>query len=145
MEPMSLTVGAVVAALVLKGADRAGEKMTESGLAAIDKLAERVRGRFRERADAAANAALARVEDPPAGPTQLASLAAAVERHAREDPAFAEELRHLVHDAEAADGDMRHAPQVAIGSRISQVQDTRGSTIHVSIGEAAGQNKHIER
>jgi hypothetical protein len=54
VEPVSLTVGAVVAALVLKGAEKTGEKVTEGGLAAS-----------------------ARVEDLPGGPTQLAALPAA--------------------------------------------------------------------
>jgi hypothetical protein len=85
VEPVSLTVGAVVAALVLKGAEKTGEKVSEGGLAAIGRRVDRVRARFRHRKDAEAERALARVEDPPAGPTQLAALAAAVDRHAGED------------------------------------------------------------
>jgi len=51
-------VGAVVAALVLEGAEKTGEKLTEGGLAAIGRLVDRVRGRFRDRSDVTAEAAL---------------------------------------------------------------------------------------
>jgi len=50
VEPVSLTVDAVVAALVLKGAEKADENVTESSLAAIGRLVERVCGRFHDRA-----------------------------------------------------------------------------------------------
>ncbi len=135
MEPVSLTVGAVVAALVLKCAEKAGEKVTEGGLAAIGRLVDRVRGRFRERADVAADAALARVEDPPAGPTQLAALAAAVDRHAGQDAAFANELRRLVREAEAAGVEVRNVALVAWGSQIVQNQDVKDSSMTITFGQ----------
>jgi hypothetical protein len=135
---VSLTVGAVVAALVLKGAEKTGEKVTEAGLAAIGKLVDRVRGRFRDRGDGAAGAALERVEDPPAGPTQLAALAAAVNRHAGEDAAFADELRRLVREAEAAGVEVQNVAQVAWGTQIVQNQDVKDSSITVTFGQPPG-------
>src|SRR5262249_20288239 len=60
VEPVSLTVGAVVAALVLKGAEKTGEKVTEGGLAAIGTLVDRVLARFRDGGDAAAGGSRAR-------------------------------------------------------------------------------------
>jgi len=145
VEPVSLTVGAVVAALVLKAADKTGEQVAAGGLAVIGRLVERVRSRFRDRGDAPAEAALARVQDPPAGPPQLAALAAAVDRHAGEDVEFAEELRRLVHDAESAGVDVRNAAQVALGSQISQIQGVSGATISVNIGQPLGGEKPPER
>ena len=62
VEPVSLTMGAVVAALVLKGGEKTGENVTEGGLAAIGRLVDRVRARFRDRGDAGAEEALGRVE-----------------------------------------------------------------------------------
>jgi hypothetical protein len=135
VEPVSLTVGAVVTALVLKGAEKAGEKATEDGLAAIGRLVDRVRGRFRDRADVAADAALARIEDPPVGSTQLAVLAAAVDRHAGEDTAFANDLRRLVQEAEAAGVEVRNVTQAAWGSQIVQNQDVKDSSITVTFGQ----------
>src|SRR5437016_3561708 len=87
---LSLTVGAVVAALVLKGAEKTGEMITESGLAIVGRLVERARRRFREMGDAAAETALTRVQDPPVRERHLAALAAVVDRHAGQDAAFAE-------------------------------------------------------
>jgi uncharacterized membrane protein YebE (DUF533 family) len=138
VEPVSLTVGAVVAALVLKGAEKTGEKVTDGGLAAIGRLVDRVRARFRHRKDADAEKALARVEDPPAGPTQLAALAAAVDSHAGEDAAFAAELHRLVQHAEAAGVEVQNVTQVAWGSQIVQNQDVEDSSITVTFSQPPG-------
>ncbi len=135
MEPVSLTVGAVVAALVLKGAEKTGEKVTDGGLAAIGRLVDRVRGRFRDRGDAVAEKAVTRVQDPPAGPTQLDALAAAVDRHVGEDAAFADELGRLVREAEAAGVEVRNVAQLAWGSQIVQNQDVKDSSITVTFGQ----------
>lgn len=94
MEPV--TNGAVVAALVMRAAERAGEKGVEIGWGAVTRLVERLRGRFRDRGDAEGEAALVRVQDPPAGERQLAALAAAIDRQAEQDATFAEELRDLL-------------------------------------------------
>lgn len=135
MEPVSLSVGAVVAAIVLKGAEKAGEQVAESGLAAVGRLVEQVRRRFRERDDAAAEAALARVQDPPVGRSQLTALAAAVDRHAGEDAEFAEELRRLVREGESAGVDVRRVAQVAWGSQNVQLQDVPGSKVTITFGK----------
>jgi len=134
VEPVSLTIGGIVAALVLKVAEKAGEQATETGWAAVSRLVERVRRRFRDDGDVHAEAALARVQDPPAGPSQLAALAAAVDRHAGEDPEFAEELRRLVREGESTGVDVRQVTQSAWGSQISQIQGVSGSTITVTLG-----------
>src|SRR5262249_8911994 len=108
------------------------------GLAAIGRLVDRVRGRFHDHADVAAETALTRVQDPPAGPSQLAALAAAVDRHANEDTAFADELRRLIRDAEGTGVEVRNVAQVAWGSQIVQNQDVKGSSIMVTFGQPPG-------
>ena len=138
MEPVSLTTGAVVAALVLKAAEKAGEQATQSGWAAVGKLVERVRRWFRDRGDADAETALARVQDPPAGPSHLAALATAVDRHAGEDVEFAAELQRLVQEAESAGIKVQQVTQTAWGSQISQIQDVTGSTVNVTFGRSQG-------
>src|SRR5215472_5003823 len=60
VEPVSLTIGGIVAALVLKVAEKAGDQATETGWAAVSRLVERVRRRFRDDGDVHAEAALAR-------------------------------------------------------------------------------------
>ena len=145
MEPVSLTVGAVVAALILKAADKTGEQMAAGGLTAIGRLVERVQGRLSHRGDVAAQEALARVQDPPAGPAHMAALAAAVDRHAIDDPEFAEELRRLVHEIEAAGVEVQRVTQVARGSRISQIQGVSGSNVTVNIGEPQEGKQHGQR
>jgi hypothetical protein len=133
VEPVSLTIGAMVAALVLKGAETTGERVTEGGLAAIGRLVDRVRGHFRDRSDAAAEKALARVEDPPAGPPQLAALAAAVDRRAGDDAMFADEMHRLVREAEAAGVEVRGINQVVReGSHNLLVGTMTGSTVNVN-------------
>ncbi len=135
MEPVSLTVGTVVAALVLKAADKTGEQVAAGGLVAIGRIVDRVRRRFRDRGDVPAEAALARVQDPPAGPSHLEALAEAVDRHAGQDPEFAVELQRLVREGESAGLDVQHVAQTAWGSQISQIQDVSGSTITVTFGQ----------
>lgn len=132
MDPVSLTVGGVVAALVLKAADKTGEQLAGSGLAAVGRLVERVRHRFQERGDAAAEAALARVQDPPVAEAHLTALAAAVDRHGNEDAAFAAELRRLVQESQSAGVDVQQVSQVAWGSDNVQIANVIGSTIDVN-------------
>jgi integrase len=108
---VSLTLGAAVAALVMKLSERADERVTESGWAAMGRLLELVRQRFRDSGDATAEAALARVQDPPTGPTQLATLAAVVDRCAGADAEFAEELRNLVDESESTSADAPHVAE----------------------------------
>lgn len=138
MEPVSLTIGAVVAALVVKAAEKAGEQATQSGWAAVGELVARVQRRFRDRGDADAEKALARVQDPPAGPSHLAALATAVDRHASDDAGFAAELQRLVQQAESAGIKLQQLTQTAWGSQISQIQDVTGSTVTVSFGRSQG-------
>jgi hypothetical protein len=116
---VSLTIGTVVAALVLKAAEKVGEQTAGSGWAALGKLVELVRRRFSDTKDEPAAAALVRVQDPPAGERQLATLAEAVDRHAGHAPEFAQELRRLIREGESAGVDIQHVTQTAWGDRRS--------------------------
>lgn len=131
---MSLTVGGVVAALVLKAAEKTGEQLAGSGLAAVGRLVDLVRRRFQERRDGAAAAALARVQDPPASEQHLAALAAAVDRHADQDGAFAEELLRLVREGQAAGVHVQQISQTAWGSDNVQLGNVTGSTVNINTG-----------
>jgi len=133
--PVVLTIGGVVAALILKAAEKASEQATQGAWAAAGRLIGQVRRHFRDRGDVHAEAALTRVQDPPAGPSQLAALAAAVDRYASEDLEFAEELRRLIKEREAAGVDVQQVTQTAWGSQISQIQGVSGSTINVTFGQ----------
>src|SRR5262245_52562726 len=121
MEPVSLTIGAVVTALILKAAETAGEKGAESGWSALAHLVERLRGRVRERGDAEGEAALARVQDPPAGERQLSALAAAIDRQAEQDPTFTQELRELLKEAESGGVKVQQVTQTAWGDQNVQI------------------------
>jgi hypothetical protein len=131
VDPVSLTVGGVVAALVLKAADKTGEQLAGSGLAAVGRLVERVRRQFQERGDAAAQAVLARVQDPPVAEAHISTLAAAVDRHAGEDAAFAVELACLVQEGHSAGVEVHHVSQQMGGSGGVQIAQVHTAQITV--------------
>jgi hypothetical protein len=133
MEPMSLTIGAVVAALVLKAAEKAGEKGAESGWSAVSHLVERLRGHFRDRGDAEGETALVRAQDPPASQRHLAALAAAIDRQAEQDPTFAQELHDLVKETGLGSVKVQHVAQTAWGNQNVQNADVTNSSIKVDI------------
>jgi hypothetical protein len=138
VEPISLTLGTVAAALILKAAEKSGEQAAESGWAAAGRLLERLRSRFRQSGDGQAEDALKRVEDPPVGERQLKALAEAVDREASRDPQFAEELRGLIAEAESGGVKVQHVTLSAWGSQIVQNQDLTGSTVTVTFNRPPG-------
>jgi hypothetical protein len=135
VEPISLTLGTVAAALVVKAAEKSGEQAAESGWAAAGRLLERLRSRFRERGDSLAEGVLTRVEDPPVGQRQLKALAEAVDREAGQDPQFAEELRRLIAQAESGGVKVQQVTQTAWGSQIVLNQDLTGSAVTVTFNK----------
>ena len=135
MDPV--TLGAVVAALVAKAVATIGEKSGEAGVAALGKLLGRVRSRLRNQGDDAERAALARVEDPPAGPRQLEALAAAINRHAADDPAFRTELTRLVDEARAGGMDVQSITQTALGNQNIQLGSVTDSSVNITLGPSA--------
>ncbi len=134
MEPVSLTIGMAVTALVLKAAETAGEKGVESGWGAVSRLVERLRSYFRDHGDAEGVAALVRVQDPPAGEPQLAALAATIDRRAVQDPTLAQDLRDLVQEAESGGVKVQQVSQAAWGNQNVQIADVTSSSVSVNIG-----------
>jgi len=118
---MTLTLGGVVASLVLKAVGKVGEKSAEAAVAVLGKLLERVRSHFRSHGNDADEAALARIGGPRAGPKQIEALATAVDRHAGSDPAFKADLQRLVREASAAGLDVQRIAKIAWGNRNVQL------------------------
>ncbi len=135
MEPVSMTVGAVVAAFIVKAAEKTGEEAATGGWSVAGQLLERLRSHFRQRGDTEAAGALARVEDPPVGERHLKALAEVIDRDASHDPQFAEELRRLIKEAEAGGVKLQQVTQSAWGEQIVQNQDISHSTVTVTFNK----------
>ena len=131
-EPVSLTLGAVVAALVVEAAKKAGGAAVEAGAGVLGRLVTAVRDRFTASDDTDGQAALARVEDPPVGDAQLAKLAAAIDAQAA-DEAWARQLQQLVDDAGAdSTVDVKRVVQQIYGDRNIAVADVSNSQISIN-------------
>lgn len=132
MDPVTLTLGAVVSALVSRAAGKVGEQTADAGWAVLGRLAGRVRRHFREHGDDTDRAALTRVEDPPASPKHLEALAIAIDRHARADPTLRKELQGLVDEAAKTDVDVTSIVQSAWGDHNVQIAGVTGSTVSIN-------------
>jgi hypothetical protein len=138
MEPVSLTVGAVVAALVAKAAEAAGEEAAHGAAGAVRRVAAWLRARFSEDADESGVAVLQRLEAAPDSPSRVRALAAYVDDRARRDGAFREELETQVAEAQQAGVDVRGLWQVAVGDQNVQVADVTDSSVSISYGVDRG-------
>jgi hypothetical protein len=132
MDPVTLTLGGVAAALIAKAVDKTGDKTADAGWAVIGRLVGRIRRHFRENGDDADRAALARVEDPPASAKHLETLAAAIDRHAGSDPSLGAELQSLVEEAGKANLDVGSIVQGAWGDHNVLITGVSGSTISIN-------------
>ena len=132
MDPVTLTLGGVAAALIAKAVDKTGDETADAGWAAIGRLVGRIRRHFREHGDDADRAALARVEDPPASAQHLEALAAAIDRHAGSDPKLGAELQGLVDEAGRANLDVGSIVQSVWGHHNIQIAGVSGSTISIN-------------
>lgn len=136
VEPVSLTVGALAAALVSKAAEKAvekvGEDAGEAGVGALARFARWLRERVSGHQEP--SAALARVEDVPDSPSRVKALGVALDRFAEQDPGFGEQLRRQVQQARDAGVDVKVITQTALGDQNVQVADVEGSTVSVSYG-----------
>lgn len=98
VEPVSSTLGMVVALLVAKAMARATDEAVEGGAAVLHRLVgwlkERVGG-----GDDPGGVALARVEDAPDSPSRLQELAEVVDERAAADGEFKTALEALVAEA----------------------------------------------
>jgi hypothetical protein len=132
VDPVSLSLGAVVAALVVKAAERVGERAAEGAAGGLGRLVGWLRARLSgSESDAAA---LARVEEVPDSPSRVKELAAAIDRLAA-DPQFRSELQAMVEESREAGVDVESVSQSVWGNQNVQVAGVSDSEIRVNYGQ----------
>jgi len=131
MDPVSLSVGALVARLVAKASERAVDATVESGEGVLRALVDRVRHRFSDADDEGGSRVLELVQDAPDSAKTVTALAAAIDRHAPPDSAFATELWQLVERARSEGVRIESISQGARGDQTTQIAGVAGS--HISI------------
>ena len=129
MEPVSLTLGAIVAALVAKAAERA----VEGGEDALARLVGQLRRRLSGEREA--QTALAHVEEVPDSPSRLGALTEVINRRLEADPGFRSELEALVQQAQAGGVDVGSIAQTAWGNQNVQIAGVEGSSISLGYGQ----------
>ncbi len=132
MEPVSLTVGAIVAALVAKAAEAAGDEAGRGVAGGVRRVAAWLRARFAEDADEAGVAVLERLEEAPDSPSRVRALAAYVDERSGRDEAFRNEVEARIAEAQREGVDVHGVSQVAYGEQNVQVADVTGSSISIS-------------
>lgn len=135
MDPVSLSIGALAAAFVLKAVEKAGEIAAESIPSAVGKVRDWLYDRFSHN-DQEAATALARAEDAPDSPSRLQILAEVIDQRAAADSTFRIELEEMLAQAQMSGVDMKAVSQVAEGIGIVQIANTDNSTITVNQGPA---------
>jgi len=135
VEPVSLTVGAVVAALMTKAAEKGGENLADAAKAAIGRLVEWLRDRFTQTGDEEGSQALAWVEGAPDSPSRARALADVVDQRADADPEFKNKVHELVEDAKQQPGvQVGSIAQSAVGDQNVQAAGNQDTSVTVSIG-----------
>ena len=135
VEPVSLTVGALVAALLTKAAEKSGEDLADAAKAAVSRLVGWLRDRFAQTGDEEGSQALAWAEGAPDSPSRVRALAEVVDRRAEADPAFKSQVQRLVDDAKQQQGlHVGSIVQSASGGKNVQNAGIQGSSINVSYG-----------
>ena len=137
MEPVSLTVGAVVAALVTKAAEKGGENLADAARAAVGRLVGWLRDRFSRDQDQPAVQALAAAEKY-GGPVARQELADVVDGKATADAGFKAEVERLVAQAEQQGVEVKTITQNAWGNQNTQIADVSGSTINIGWQPGSG-------
>jgi hypothetical protein len=135
MEPVSLTLGAIAAALVAKAADKTAERAVEGSAGVLKRFVGWLRERFSADAEQEGAAALARVEDAPDSPSRLRELAEVLDRRAHADAGFGSELKSLVDETQASGVDVGSIVQTAWGNQNVQTAGVVGSEITVNYGQ----------
>ena len=132
VDPISLTLGGAVAALVAKAAEKAGAGMAAGGVEVLARL----RSRLRARLDGSPNGqVLAELEDVPDSPSRAQGLATVVDQLAVEDTAFAAEIAALVRSAQDAGVEVQAINQSIQGQGNVQAAGVDSSSITVSYGQ----------
>jgi hypothetical protein len=136
VEPVSLSLGAIVAALVTKTAAEAAEKAVEGGAAVVGRVVRWLRERFATDKDEAGAAALARAEDAP-DQTRIKELAEMLNRRAEADGDFRAGLEALVADTGSAGVDVGSISQKVYGNQNVIIVDVKDSNVNVTYGGQA--------
>jgi len=135
VEPVSLTLGAVVAAFLTKAAEKGGVNLADTAKASLGRLLGWLRDRFSRNGDTAGSTALANAEQVPDSPSWVAALAAAIDQRSAADPGFRSELEKLVQAATKDGVQVESIAQSAWGNQNVQNAHVEGSTITVSHGQ----------
>ncbi len=133
VDPVTLSIGALAVAFVVKTVDKAAEKVGEGLPAAVGRVRDWLRERF-SRQDAEAAQALDMVEAGPDSLSKLRDLAELIDRRAEADPTFKTELQELIAQAQTSGVDMVDVSQIAQGIGIVQIAHNTNSTITVNQG-----------
>src|SRR4051794_4417152 len=96
VEPISLSLGAIVAGLIAKASERASEEAVDAGDGALRRLVSAVRERFAHRGDEVVGQALASVAEVPDSPSRVRGLAELVDQRADTDAKLRRELEELI-------------------------------------------------
>lgn len=134
VEPVSLTVGALAAGLVVKLAERATDETADAAFGAMKKLVSWLRSRFGGGSDEEAAAALEKVTEVPDSPSRAAFLAGILDKRASSDAKFRAELERLLSEAEEAGASPADIVQSAVGDGNVQIADVQGGSVSVTIG-----------
>jgi hypothetical protein len=131
MEPLSLSLGALVAAVIAKATDRTASNLVDAGGHRLQQVASALRSRLSSvDDDDALKQALQLVVGPRPGPTDVALLATAIdEAAAREQPEFRRTLEQLVYEAQAPLRPANFVAQEASGVQVVQVANASNVTI----------------
>jgi hypothetical protein len=134
-EPVSLTLGAVVAALLTKAAEKGGENLADAAKAAVGRLIGWSRDRFTRDGDEEGSQALAWAEGAPDSRSRMRVLAE-VTGGRRADPEFKSLVQRLVDDAKQGEGlRVGSVTQSASGNQHVQVVDNQGA-VNVAYGQS---------
>jgi hypothetical protein len=134
VEPVSLSLGAIVAALVAKGVERAADDAVEGGEGMLRRLVAALRERFAGAGDEPAREALTRVQDAPDSPSRVKALAAVIDQRARDDLELRGELEALVAQARGGGVNVEKISQAAWGDQNVQAAGLVDSEVNVSYG-----------
>lgn len=137
VEPVSLSLGAIVAALVARAAERAGDGAAAGGESLLRRLVDKLRARFAGAADEAAAGALARAQEVPDSPSRVRELAAVLDQRAAADPALRGELEALVGQARDGGIDVKGISQTVWGDQNVQAAGLVDSQVTVTYRHAA--------
>jgi hypothetical protein len=133
MEP--ITLGVIVAALVAKALDRAGDEVVDGGVGVLRHAVDSLRERFSREGDQEARRALERLADVPDSPKLMRSFADLLDERAERSPELRVELETLVRDARGAGLDIDSITQTATGDGNVQIVGVDNSQVNVSQGQ----------